>query len=105
MQDGMQQAFEEDRAAQAFTANMAAGTGLSLATGAAAWFMRTGAIFASLMSVLPAWKSVDPLAILTANENANKADRKKTDDKDGSKPEPADSADELFNQNNSDKLS
>ena len=99
MQDDMQQKFDEDRAAATFVTNMATGTGISLAAGVLAWVTRTGAFLTSLLSILPAWKGVDPLAILN---NIEKKDIKKksTDGGKDSKSASTESVDDLFNQSN-----
>ena len=72
MHKAMNEAFEKDEANKELTVNIVSATGISLATGIVSWLMRTGSLAASLLTILPAWKSVDPLSILVANTKKSK---------------------------------
>jgi hypothetical protein len=52
---------------------MAAGSATVVSFGASAayfiWLLRGGSLLSSLLSVLPAWKSIDPLPVLEAFES------------------------------------
>ena len=60
------QVGEEDAAGRRsyLIAKAAAGGGFLLTAGFVAWILRSGALFASLVSTLPLWKGYDPLPIL-----------------------------------------
>ena len=103
MQDDMQQTFEEEQAIILLVGNLTSGTSLMLATGVSAWLLRSGALLASLLSALPAWTSVDPLSVLTANDKEKV--KKKPKDSDETNKNSTEAADELFSQNYSGKLS
>ncbi len=69
--DSIQKSF--DRAAdkleeQGTTAEVVVGTSLGLTTGFLIWLLRGGTLLASLLSVTPLWKSLDPLPILSAGD-------------------------------------
>ena len=45
------------------------GSGFAVGAGVVAWLLRGGALAASLLSVLPAWASFDPVPILVARRD------------------------------------
>jgi len=64
---------------------VSAGSATVVSFGASAayllWLLRGGSLLSSLLSIFPAWKSIDPLPVLDSFENSNKRkkDRAKTD--------------------------
>ncbi|MCP5303552.1 MAG: tandem-95 repeat protein [Pseudomonadales bacterium] len=101
MQADLQKTFDSDAAANTFVANLAIGTGVSLSVGFVAWLMRAGAFLSSFLSILPAWKSIDPLSILIANNTAQGVDHPA--DKEALDSLPDQTAEELFEKKDADK--
>ena len=102
MQADLQETFDADAAANTFVANVAISTGVSLSAGIVAWLMRAGAFLSSFLSVLPAWKSFDPLSILITNDATQGVDQ--SADKEKSDSLSDQSAEELFEKKDTDKL-
>lgn len=95
IQDRVDAAFEEEEADNLLLAHVATGTGLSLITGITAWILRTGTFFASMLSVIPAWKSVDPLSIVIAADQ-EKSDNKEPENNHNNLSQSGINADNLF---------
>ncbi|UJP05611.1 MAG: hypothetical protein LZF61_01120 [Nitrosomonas sp.] len=95
MQQDIQTAFDESYATEEFTVNIVAATGISLTAGIVAWLTRAGSLLASLLTVFPVWKSVDPLSILVVKSDDK--DRQKEGSSDNAKQDSADSIEKLFN--------
>jgi hypothetical protein len=51
------------------TSEIVIGSGVAVGAGVVAWLLRGGALAASLLSVLPAWASFDPVPILVARRD------------------------------------
>ncbi len=67
IQIDIQKAFDEKE----LTSNVASVAGISLAAGIVGWLTRSGSMLASFLSIIPAWKSVDPLSIVVAKSGKN----------------------------------
>ncbi len=61
---------------------LAAGSATVLSFGASAayliWLLRGGSLLSSLLSILPAWKSMDPLPVLDSFENSRKRKKRRS---------------------------
>ncbi|GKS68322.1 hypothetical protein W03_03260 [Nitrosomonas sp. PY1] len=89
IQTDIQKAFDE----RELTTNVASVAGISLTAGVVGWLIRSGSMLASFLSIVPAWKSVDPLSIVVAKSGkgifGNLVDSDDTEQKESS-------AEELF---------
>ncbi|MBH0210030.1 MAG: hypothetical protein HP495_16220, partial [Nitrospira sp.] len=72
----MEQALRASEEHRELVARIAAVTGMTLSVGFVAWALRSGAILASCLATLPAWRHFDPLPVvkLTRNERARRRD-------------------------------
>ncbi|WP_110338071.1 Ig-like domain-containing protein [Nitrosomonas sp. Nm84] len=89
IQIDIQKAFDEKE----LTTNVASVLGISLTAGIVGWLTRSGSMLASLLSIVPAWKSVDPLSIVVAKSGKNTHEHLKEGDDIKQKEN---SAEELF---------
>jgi hypothetical protein len=62
--DSLGEALTEADASRLEVARIVVGSGVSLSVGIVAWLLRGGALAGSLLSMLPAWSSFDPIPIL-----------------------------------------
>ncbi|MEI2769104.1 MAG: cadherin domain-containing protein [Nitrosomonas sp.] len=76
IQIDIQKAFDEKE----LTANVASVAGISLTAGIVGWLIRSGSMLASLLSIIPAWKSVDPLSIVVAKSGKDTHESLEDDD-------------------------
>ena len=76
IQIDIQKAFDEKE----LTANVASVAGISLTAGIVGWLIRSGSMLASLLSIIPAWKSVDPLSIVVAKSGKDTHENLEDDD-------------------------
>jgi len=67
---------------KAFMVEAGSATVVSLGASAAylIWLIRGGSLLSSMLSIFPAWKSMDPLPVLESFENSRKRRRRKIDD-------------------------
>ncbi|MCA9465829.1 MAG: cadherin domain-containing protein, partial [Nitrospira sp.] len=71
--DEIDQAITDQRKEHSLLVNMAKQTGLALSAGFVAWMVRGGALVASLMASLPAWRHFDPIPILGMDKKDKEA--------------------------------
>ena len=76
IQIDIQKAFDEKE----LTANVASVASISLTAGIVGWLIRSGSMLASLLSIIPAWKSVDPLSIVVAKSGKDTHESLEDDD-------------------------
>ena len=76
IQIDIQKAFDE----RELTANVTSVAGISLTAGIVGWLIRSGSMLASLLSIIPAWKSVDPLSIVIAKSDKDTHESLEDDD-------------------------
>ena len=71
--DEIDQAITDQREERSLLVNMAKETGLALSAGFVAWMVRGGALVASLMASLPAWRHFDPIPVLGMDKKDKEA--------------------------------
>ena len=71
-------------------------TGISLTAAIVSWVMRAGSLAASLLTFLPAWKSVDPLSILVTKSTKPKEKAEKKNNEKEIQPIETDSSETIF---------
>jgi hypothetical protein len=72
--------LDERAQIEQWMAGSAAFGGLSLTVGYALWLLRGGALLASLLSTLPAWRLIDPLPVLARVDDDEEGDSEEGDD-------------------------
>jgi len=71
------ESFSSEREAEITQAQMVTITTASFSVGIVSYFLRAGALFASLMSSVPLWRGFDPIAIFPGAKTKQKSDRNK----------------------------
>jgi hypothetical protein len=65
----LQEAVGVEQERQAFVAHVTAVTGMTLSVGFVAWAIRSGSLLASCLATLPAWRTFDPLPVVSLSRN------------------------------------
>ncbi len=61
----LQEAAGVEQEQQAFVAHVTAVTGMTLSVGFVAWAIRSGSLLASCLTTIPAWRTFDPLPVVS----------------------------------------
>ena len=72
MRQEMEDAYEESQALTILSTPLGAATAMGISAGYFGWLLRGGAMFASMLSLLPVWSSFDPLPIVVGNRRKKK---------------------------------
>ena len=73
MAQDMDKSVDELEKGMRFSAEAAAGFGISLTAGFVSWALRTGTMAASFLTSMPMWRHVDPMPVLSENSNRSQA--------------------------------
>ena len=68
----MDESFEQEQKRYQLGSEVAVGTAVSLTAGIVSWILRSGSLVASLLSIAPIWKQLDPLPILGGDSKKRK---------------------------------
>lgn len=87
--------FDQDAEKQTenerISAEAAAGISLSLTAGFVSWALRAGSMAASFLAAMPTWRNFDPMPVLSAKQEKDKAS---VDDQDNDSPNEGEDAQE-----------
>jgi len=80
----LDEAFENEKEQYRLGSEVAVGTAVSLTAGIVSWILRSGSLIASLMSVAPVWRQLDPMHIVGSNsvEKRKERERREEDEED-----------------------
>jgi VCBS repeat-containing protein len=79
MQQDLDASAAQNRITQDLSVGAVTGVGITSAALFVSWLLRGGSLLASLLTVMPAWRSLDVLPILTANDALRNAQSGDTD--------------------------
>jgi hypothetical protein len=70
--DSLERGFQEQAQRAQLTGRVASVSGMALSAGFVAWLVRGGALMASFLVSMPAWRHFDPLPVLGLNDGARR---------------------------------
>jgi hypothetical protein len=92
--------FDDQEKKYQYNIETATGIGLSFTAGFVAWALRSGALVASLFSVMPMWRDFDPISIVSSTQNkgpqANNTDNTNSSPSDENPSSEEHTAEEIF---------
>ena len=99
MLEDLNQSEKSEKRELELSAEAITGVSVTLTAGFVSWALRTGSLMASLLTAMPAWRHLDPMPILAANEKHQKKSFPTANDLDSIQDEEAEKqVDELFDR-------